>query len=206
MTFKIKHSNLSSIALRLLSYGITDILNFNFMEKPPIELISKAISDLKNLGAIGQSINLFFFYLNFEDYQSNLTTMGRKIAKFPVDPQIAIMLLQSATLGCVKEAITLAAMLSAPPCFYWPKKKRAQQRALEAKKRLVHFEGDHFTLLNVFQQFVTSTVMVLFSYCLYCRWRKLPSMVLRELSEFPFLGICMFHPKTVDSTDASTQL
>lgn len=70
------------------------------------------------------------------------------MAEFPMEPNLAKMLLTSSDLGCSEEMITIIAMLSAQTIFFRPKEK--QQLADEKKAHFHSADGDHLTLLNVY--------------------------------------------------------
>lgn len=64
------------------------------------------------------------------------------------------MLIVSVELGCSDEILTIVAMLTAQSIFYRPKDKQAQA---DAKKAKFHApEGDHITLLNVYNAWKAS--------------------------------------------------
>ena len=77
--------------------------------------------------------------------------MGRRMAEFPMDPQLSKMLIASAALQVSEECLSIAAMLQiGASIFYRPK-----ERALHADNARVNFNrpgGDHLTLLNVWNQ------------------------------------------------------
>ena len=76
------------------------------------------------------------------------------MAEFPLDPQLAKMLIASTDLNCSNEVLSITAMLSVPHCFVRP--NEAKQQADEAKSRFAHIDGDHHTLLNVYHAFKQS--------------------------------------------------
>lgn len=61
---------------------------------------------------------------------------------------MAKMLIVSVELGCSEEILTIVAMLNSGNIFYRPKDKQAQADAKKAKFHAA--EGDHLTLLNVY--------------------------------------------------------
>jgi len=77
-----------------------------------------------------------------------LTRLGRKMADFPLEPTLAKMLIASVELGCSEEILSIVAMLSIPTVFYRPKEKQGQADAKKAKFNQP--EGDHLTLLTVY--------------------------------------------------------
>jgi len=70
------------------------------------------------------------------------------MAEFPLDPQLAKMLVASPKFNCSNEVLSIVAMLSSPNIFMRP--KSAQRAADEAKARFSHVDGDHLTMLNAY--------------------------------------------------------
>ncbi|GIX64202.1 pre-mRNA-splicing factor ATP-dependent RNA helicase, putative [Babesia caballi] len=133
---EIQRTNLANVVILLKAMGINDFLNFDFMDKPPVETLIDALDNLYHLGAL--------------DDEGLLTRLGRKMAEFPMDPNLAKMLLTSIDMGCSDEIITIVSMLSIQNIFYRPQDKQAE--ADRAKSRFTQPEGDHLTLLNVYNQ------------------------------------------------------
>jgi len=115
--------------------GINDMLNFDFMDPPPPQTLISALNGLYVLGAL--------------DDEGLLTRLGRKMAEFPLEPQLSKVLLTSVELRCSEEVLTIVAMLSVENVFYRPKDKAtvADQR----KARFHQPEGDHLTALTVYE-------------------------------------------------------
>jgi len=84
--------------------------------------------------------------------QGELTRLGNLMAEFPLDPMLTKMLVSSADFDCSNEVLTLVSMLSVPYCFYRPKDKQVQ--ADEKISKFVHDDGDHLTLINVYNAFI----------------------------------------------------
>jgi ATP-dependent RNA helicase DHX8/PRP22 len=121
--------------LTLKAMGINDLLGFDFMDPPPVQTLIVAMEQLYSLGAL--------------DEEGLLTRLGRKMAEFPLEPQLSKMLITSVDLGCADEILTVVAMLSVQNVFYRPKEKQAQADQKKAKFHQV--EGDHLTLLAVYE-------------------------------------------------------
>lgn len=130
----IQRQNLSSTILMLKAMGVNDLLNFDFMDPPPPQTMITAMEQLYALSAL--------------DDDGLLTRLGRKMADFPMDPQMAKMLIASVELGCSAEVLSIVAMLSIQNVFYRPKDRQAQADAKRA--RFFQPEGDHLTLLTVY--------------------------------------------------------
>ncbi|CAO3590225.1 unnamed protein product [Absidia cylindrospora] len=131
---EIQLLNLSMTVLTLKAMGINDLLHFDFMDPPPEANLIQALEQLYALQAL--------------DDEGLLTRLGRKMAEFPLEPQLSKMLIQSVDLGCSEEILTVVAMLTAGNVFYRPKEKQAQA---DSKKAKFHQpEGDQLTLLTVY--------------------------------------------------------
>ena len=133
---EIQRQNLSNTILMLKAMGINDLLNFDFMDPPPRNLMVYALNELFNLGAL--------------DTDGYITKLGKRMSQFPMDPTLSRSLLASVTNGCSEEIITIIAMLSIQNVFFRPKDK--QQIADSRKARFHHPYGDHLTLLNIYTQ------------------------------------------------------
>jgi len=131
---EIQRSNLGNTVLVLKAMGINDLIQFDFMDPPPVQTLVTALEMLYALGAL--------------DDEGLLTRLGRKMAEFPIEPQLSKMLIASVNLGCSDEALTIVGMLSAQNIWYRPREKQAQ--ADQKKAKFYQPEGDHLTLLAVY--------------------------------------------------------
>ncbi|KAL1439981.1 hypothetical protein MTO96_009805 [Rhipicephalus appendiculatus] len=134
---EILRSNLGSVVLQLKKLGIDDLVHFDFMDPPAPETLMRALELLN--------------YLSSLDDNGELTELGSIMAEFPLDPQLAKMLITSCEYNCSNEALSITAMLSVPQCFVRP--NEAKKAADESKMRFAHIDGDHLTLLNVYHAF-----------------------------------------------------
>ncbi len=132
---EIQRTNLGNVVLQLKAMGINDLLGFDFMDPPPVATLVGALETLYALGAL--------------DEEGLLSRLGRKMAEFPLEPNLSKMLILSVDLGCSEEILTITAMLSVESPFYRPKDKQAQADMRKAKFHQA--EGDHLTLLAVYQ-------------------------------------------------------
>ena len=71
------------------------------------------------------------------------------MAEFPLEPSMSKTLIAGVDLGCSEEVLTILSMLSAQNIFYRPKEK--QNQADQRKARFHQAEGDHLTLLGVYE-------------------------------------------------------
>ena len=131
---EILRSKMENVVLTLYKLGVTDIVHFDYMDAPSPDTMMRALESLNYLGALSD--------------EGELTELGEQIATLPVDPALGKMLLESQRYGCVKEMLTIVALLSSPNCFMRP--REAAKAADEAKAQFAHPEGDHLTMLNAF--------------------------------------------------------
>ena len=139
---EIQRTNLNSVVLLLKSLGINNLMEFDFMDAPPAETLIRALENLYALGALND--------------KGALTKLGRQMAEFPTDPMLARAILAADKHGCVEEVLSIIAMLGeSASLFYRPKDKK--MLADSARARFTVKEGgDHFSLLNVWNQWVDS--------------------------------------------------
>ncbi|KAI9119987.1 hypothetical protein K1719_008956 [Acacia pycnantha] len=132
---EIQRINLGMTTLTMKAMGINDLLSFDFMDPPSPQALVSAMEQLYSLGAL--------------DEEGLLTKLGRKMAEFPLDPPLSKMLLASVDLGCSDEILTIIAMIQTGNIFYRPREKQAQ--ADQKRAKFFQPEGDHLTLLAVYE-------------------------------------------------------
>eukprot|EP00890_Picochlorum_soloecismus_P002226 jgi/Picsp_1/3003/NSC_01225-R1_pre-mrna-splicing factor atp-dependent rna helicase prp16-like len=133
---EIQRTNLSNVVLLLKSLNVDDLMAFDFMDPPPQENIANSMYQLWILGAL--------------DNTGALTSLGRKMVEFPLDPPLAKMLLVGEEMGCSNEVLTIVSMLSVPSVFFRPPDRAEESDA--AREKFFVPESDHLTLLHVYQQ------------------------------------------------------
>lgn len=137
---EIQRTNMGNVVLMLKSLGINNLLDFDFMDKPPPESLMRALEQLYALGALND--------------RGELTKLGRRMAEFPLDPMMSKVLIASETYGCSEEILTVVSMLSiGSSVFYRPKDK-----AVHADNAKMNFArgggGDHLTLMRCYNEWV----------------------------------------------------
>ena len=141
-TPEIQRTNLNGVVLMLKSLGIDQLLEFDFMDPPPAETLIRALEQLYALGALND--------------RGELTKIGRQMAEFPTDPMLAKAILAADKYGCVEEVLSIIAMLGeASALFYRPKDKKIHADSARARFTIKD-GGDHFSLLNIWNQWVDS--------------------------------------------------
>ncbi|MDQ4114742.1 MAG: ATP-dependent RNA helicase HrpA, partial [Actinomycetota bacterium] len=135
---EILRTNLASVILQMASLGLGDIARFPFVEAPDRRNITAGVQLLEELGAMrGQ----------------RLTKLGRRLARLPIDPRLARMVLEAERLGCVRDVIVVAAALSLQDPRERPgqdhPKEQAQADQLHA--RFKDETSDFLTWLNLWR-------------------------------------------------------
>lgn len=95
---EILRSSLASVILRMKALHLEDVESFPFVEPPTGRAIADGYQILQELGAL--------------DEQQALTSVGKALAKLPVDPRVARMVLAGHHEQCLREMLIVAAALS----------------------------------------------------------------------------------------------
>ncbi|KAN0125477.1 P-loop containing nucleoside triphosphate hydrolase protein [Lactarius tabidus] len=155
---EIQRTNLGMVVLLLKSLGINDLIGFEFMDPPPGETLMRALELLYALGALND--------------RGELTKLGRRMAEFPVDPMLSKAIIASEDYSCTDEVLTIISMLSeSASLFYRPKDKKLH--ADQARQNFVRAGGDHFTLLNVWEQWADTNYSQQFCYEQFLQYKSL---------------------------------
>ena len=134
---EILRVSLAGVVLTMEDIGI-DPMKFEFIDQPDRMVLAEAYETLIALGAI-------------EKGKKGLTEVGRRMAKLPLDPTIARMVLEAQKHGCVQQIVAIASMLSAQNILARPRDKELE--ADRAHKEFVDAYSDAITLLKVWQAY-----------------------------------------------------
>lgn len=139
---EIQRSNLAPVILQLKALGIDNVVRFDFLTPPPAELMVRATELLYSLGAI-------------DDYAKLTRPLGVHMAELAgLEPMMAKTLLSAPDFGCLSEMLSIAAMTSSQGSV-WFAHEGEKKRSETARRKFAAEEGDHLTLLNAYQAFVT---------------------------------------------------
>ncbi|PZX32153.1 ATP-dependent helicase [Cupriavidus phytorum] len=95
---EILRSSLAAVILRMKALRLTDIESFPFIEPPLGRAVADGYQLLQELGAV--------------DDANQLTGIGRQLAKLPLDPRVARMILAAREHQCLREVLIIASALS----------------------------------------------------------------------------------------------
>jgi ATP-dependent helicase HrpA len=130
---EIQRANLAEVILRMKAFKLGDIEEFPFLSPPTGVAVRAGYTLLHELGAI--------------DEEYRLTSLGRDLARLPVDPTIGRMLLQAKEERSLPELCVIAAGLSIPDPRERP--QEAREAADAAHKNFSHPESDFLSLLKI---------------------------------------------------------
>ncbi|GAB3688298.1 ATP-dependent RNA helicase HrpA [Angustibacter aerolatus] len=114
---EVLRTNLAAVILQMTALGLGDIGAFPFVEPPDRRAVRDGVQLLHELGAIDP---------DEADPSRRLTKVGRQLARLPLDPRIARMVLEADHEGCVDEVLVVAAALSVQDPRERPVDKQAQ--------------------------------------------------------------------------------
>jgi len=137
---EIRRSNLAEVILRMVALKVGDIASFPFIDPPSPNAIRDGLNLLRELGAI-----------ETEEKKTILTRRGCEMARLPLDPRIARMILDAGKGGCGEEIIVIAAALSVQDPRDRPLEK--EQAADQAHKPFINPASDFITLLNIWNRY-----------------------------------------------------
>ncbi len=137
---EILRTNLASVILQMAAADLGDIAAFPFVEPPDRRHITDGMNLLNELGALESSTR---------DSVPRLTPLGRRLARLPVDPRLARMVLAADRDGCVSEVVVIAAALSIQDPRERPADKQAQ--ADQSHARFRDPDSDFLSYLNLWR-------------------------------------------------------
>ena len=95
---EIMRSNLAAVILRAMALKLGDVREFPFVQAPPPRAFADGFSILQELTALTED--------------GRLTKVGHELARLPVDPRLARMLLAGSRLGSLDELLIICSGLS----------------------------------------------------------------------------------------------
>jgi ATP-dependent helicase HrpA len=130
---EILGTNLAAVILQMISLGLGDIASFPFLQPPDSRGVKDGLDLLRELNAITAD--------------SRITKIGTQLARLPIDPRLARMVIESKRHGVTREVMAIVAGLSIQDPRERPLEKRAQ--ADQQHARFVDPTSDFITLLNL---------------------------------------------------------
>ncbi|XP_021293526.1 probable pre-mRNA-splicing factor ATP-dependent RNA helicase DEAH4 isoform X1 [Herrania umbratica] len=138
---EIQRSSLAGSVLYLKSLDLPDIdiLKFDFLDPPSTESLEDALKQLYLIDAI--------------DENGSITSVGRTMAELPLEPSLSRTLIEANEYGCLSQALTVAAMLSAETNLLPNQSKSNEKKRKHPPLDLPDGSGfgDQIQLLQIFE-------------------------------------------------------
>ena len=130
---EILRTSLASVILRMHTMGLGDVEDFPFIDAPAPRMIRDAYQLLFELGAL--------------DRQRNVTPLGRRLSRLPLDVRLGRVMLEGERQGCLEDTLVVAAGLSIQD----PRERplEAQAAADEMHERFADERSDFVSLLKL---------------------------------------------------------
>ena len=134
---EIVRSNLAAVILRMAALKLGDVAAFPFIEAPDQRYINDGFQVLLELGAVNE--------------HNRLTKLGEQMARLPIDPKIARILLAAKKHDCMAEILVIASALSIQD----PRERplEARDAAAKAHERFTDKQSDFLAYLNIWDSF-----------------------------------------------------
>ncbi|GHU06415.1 ATP-dependent helicase [Betaproteobacteria bacterium] len=132
---EILRSSLAGVILRMKSLRLGDVENFPFLEAPLPKAIHDGYQLLQELGAVTD--------------ERALTPVGQELARMPLDPRVARMIVAARDEGCLKEMLVIAAALTVQDPRERPQEKQGTADA--AHKKFADEKSEFLSWLKLWQ-------------------------------------------------------
>jgi ATP-dependent helicase HrpA len=133
---EIQRTNLASVVLQMQAFALGDINRFPFLDPPDPRAVRDAEKLLEELGALADR---------------RLTTLGRTMARLPIDPRLARMLIEAARRGALAETLIVVSGLAIADPRDRPLERQAA--ADQAHREFRDERSDFLALVNLWQWF-----------------------------------------------------
>uniref|UniRef100_A0A1J3ISA6 RNA helicase n=1 Tax=Noccaea caerulescens TaxID=107243 RepID=A0A1J3ISA6_NOCCA len=138
---EIQRTSLAGSVLYLKSLDLPDIdiLKFDFLDAPSSESLEDALKQLYLIDAI--------------DENGAITSIGRTMSELPLEPSLSRTLIEANENGCLSQALTVVAMLSAETTLLPGRSKPNEKKRKHEESSLPDGSGfgDHIQLLQIFE-------------------------------------------------------
>ncbi|WP_382304117.1 ATP-dependent RNA helicase HrpA [Herbiconiux sp. UC225_62] len=170
---EILRTNLAAVILQMISLGLGDIAAFPFLQPPDSRGIKDGLDLLAELGAVRAANSGAKAGNTAPEVGPTLTRIGRDLARLPIEPRFARMVVESKQSNTSREVLAIVAGLTIQDPRERPLEKRG--RADELHGRFVDQTSDFLTLLNLWNY-------------LEEKQRELSSSAFRRLCKAEFLN------------------
>jgi ATP-dependent helicase HrpA len=130
---EILRTNLAAVLLQMAALELGEVEKFPFLDPPDRRSVRDGVQLLQELGAF--------------DQHGEITDLGRRLARLPVDPRLGRMILAAESEACVREVLVVAAALTIPD----PRERPAEREeaARQSHARFADEHSDFMSYLNL---------------------------------------------------------
>ena len=137
---EILRTNLASVILQMANLRLGSVDDFEFIEPPDSRLVTDGHKLLDELGAITAKNDKAASSTNSRSKRDGLdhlrlTATGQKMARMPIDPRLARMLVAGSDFDCIREMLIVVAALAVQDPRERPANKRQQADQKHAEFR-----------------------------------------------------------------------
>ncbi len=143
---EIQRTSLASVILQMTSLGLGDVQRFPFVDPPDARQVADGVRLLEELGAFSTGDR---GPGRHRGRARRLTPTGRTLARLPLDPRLARMVVEAGRLGCTREVLVLVAALSIQDPRERPVDREAQ--ADQQHARFADDSSDFASLHNLWR-------------------------------------------------------
>jgi ATP-dependent helicase HrpA len=132
---EVLRTNLASVILQMKAFNLGRLEDFPFLDGPDYRQVRDGYQTL--------------FELNALDEEHNLTPLGRIMARLPIDPKVARVIIEANELDCLREVLVIASALSVQDPRDRPIDRQAEADASHARFRVG--SSDFLGFLNLWE-------------------------------------------------------
>lgn len=143
---EIQRTSLTGVVLSLKCMGVDNVVDFQYLDPPEERMVLEALRQL--------------YYFQAIDIEGTVTTMGKQLVEFPLQPSLGRVVIRSRQLDCRDAVIPIVAMLSVENVFVRPSTKTESEAAIASHKEVAQEGGgtsDFSTLLATYQHATTES-------------------------------------------------
>ncbi|MFM8353978.1 MAG: ATP-dependent RNA helicase HrpA, partial [Gammaproteobacteria bacterium] len=131
---EIRRTNLASVVLQMQAFALGDMQRFPFLDPPDPRAVRDAEKLLEELGALAEG---------------KLTPVGRTMARLPIDPRLARMLIEADRRASLTEMLVIVSGLAIPD----PRERPIDRQAAadQAHQAYADERSDFLALLNLWR-------------------------------------------------------
>ncbi|WP_298633837.1 ATP-dependent RNA helicase HrpA [uncultured Umboniibacter sp.] len=134
---EIMRSNLSAVILQMLNLKLGDIKQFPFVNAPDNRFINDGFKRLEEIAAVSST--------------GEMTDLGRKLSKLPIDPHLARMLFTAQQKNALREVLIIVSAIAAQDPRERPADKKAQADQKHAQWN--HENSDFMAYVNLWDSY-----------------------------------------------------